>query len=1182
MAEPRGPTDEEDAPLLNNGDHQPSSSAEEGGIFASFIAATKEPLSLLSKILLVVCLLLLLLTSVFVGLFAGAEHKLKHREEQPPTTVTSTQYATQTTTQIRTTTYTSVPTQTPYEPPCTTTQCVTLAASILSSLDPTVDPCDDFYQFTNGGWLKENPLPAAKASFSQFQKLAQNNVQIIKDIITRDPSPETSPADAASLKKLKDLYQSCMNEATLEEIGHEPLLNITRELRKAFRGQVWDRTSPKYDNEPLQHLDDKVSKVGLTAATAYLHTRGVSVLFSMYIDGDAAVDPDFMTVQFSQDGLGLPAKEYYEETSVVTAYTRAVASVLEALDETADSPTDEERSKFWPPIPWPPWGGDAPKENKTERSVRLAESVADFEIKLAKAHLDLDILYQDPFFTYNPYTFDNFTSHLPEIDFPAYIAAFTPRNFPEKIIVSYPPYLKSISRLISETNAEVLEAYFVARTALSYASYLGQTTQVWKAKRSLDELLRGLKKGAVEDRDEWCLARVEDVLGFAAGRFFVQETFGGKSQIKAAKVIDDIITSFKASLPHLEWMDKESAQAASEKATAIRVKVGYPFYPNTTSDASVFSYYRLVKPDPTRFLDNVVSATRAEVFRMWLTLGKMRNKDAWEMFPSTVNAYFNPPANEIVFPAGILRPPFFSQDWPTYLSYASFGGVAAHELTHAFDSAGRMYNQRGKLEEWWTNSTSQHFDERKNCIAEQYSKYTVDDGKGGVVHVNGNLTSGENIGDAGLIYAYHAWKAQESEGLLEGSEYTLPGLQDYTREQLFFIAYGRIWGRNMKTAAAVQQVRTDPHSPARYRVDGTLSNIPEFAKAFNCPKKTPKLTPVVGHLVFQPHTLPEEMQLLVTYKGTNHNVSLDPEATFLELQEMLEELTNVPPSLQKLLYRGKKTVAGEADSITVADVGLKDGLKVTLMGSTNEELSGMRDAEKETRRRDEIMKRRAAAGPSKVYSTPSSKDTKYKFHRIEPLPYLPNPEAARAILEKLASDPAIKHVMQKHEFQVGVLTELAPHENPTLLGLNVNAGQSIKLRLRTDAYDGMRTYKETRRVLCHELTHNVFGDHDDNFKTLNSQLNREVAEFEAAVARGSRTLGSIGDAYEPDTSLSSSLMDSEVQSYVLGGGVGAASALGPSREEMRRRAADAALERQRKEEQEIEDRCGSGGPAALQ
>jgi len=286
-------------------------------------------------------------------------------------------------------------------------------------------------------------------------------------------------------------------------------------------------------------------------------------------------------------------------------------------------------------------------------------------------------------------------------------------------------------------------------------------------------------------------------------------------------------------------MDEESATAAAEKASAIRVKVGYPFSPNTTDDRSIARYYSLVKPHPKKFLENMVAASVSDQFKKWLTLGNMRNKDTWEMYPSTVNAYFNPPANEIVFPAGILRPPFFSQDWPAYLSYASFGGVAAHELTHAFDSAGRMYNQRGKLEVWWTNATSEQFDERKNCIAEQYSKYTVDDGKGGVVHVNGNLTSGENIGDAGLIYAYRAWKSQEAEGLLAGTEYTLPGLEQFTREQLFFIAYGRIWSRNMKAAAAVQQVRTDPHSPARYRVEGTLSNIPAFAAAWKCPKGSP-------------------------------------------------------------------------------------------------------------------------------------------------------------------------------------------------------------------------------------------------------------------------------------------------------------------------------------------------------
>jgi len=206
-----------------------------------------------------------------------------------------------------------------------------------------------------------------------------------------------------------------------------------------------------------------------------------------------------------------------------------------------------------------------------------------------------------------------------------------------------------------------------------------------------------------------------------------------------------------------------------------------------------------------------------------------------------VNAYFNPPANEIVFPAGILRPPFFSQEWPAYLSYGSFGMVAAHELTHAFDSSGRLYNQDGKLEEWWTNTTSEGFNERQKCIAEQYSKYTVDDGKGGKVHVNGNLTSGENIGDSGIIQSYRAWKAQYHASYQKGNEYILPGL-NYTREQMFFLSFARAWATSVRPETAVSLVRTDPHSPARYRVDGTLSNVPEFAEAFKCPKGA-KLNP---------------------------------------------------------------------------------------------------------------------------------------------------------------------------------------------------------------------------------------------------------------------------------------------------------------------------------------------------
>ncbi|KAI0629385.1 WLM-domain-containing protein [Trametes polyzona] len=317
-----------------------------------------------------------------------------------------------------------------------------------------------------------------------------------------------------------------------------------------------------------------------------------------------------------------------------------------------------------------------------------------------------------------------------------------------------------------------------------------------------------------------------------------------------------------------------------------------------------------------------------------------------------------------------------------------------------------------------------------------------------------------------------------------------------------------------------------------------------------------------------------EIHLTVSHRGTTHPLSLLPDSTLAYLQTRLEELTSVPPDNQKLLYKGKKNVPQDA---TVLDAGLKDGTKVQLIGPTAEELGGLQAAESEHQRRERILRERAQKVHAKVRSTgpatPSS-DAQYTFHRIEPLPHLPNPVSARDLLTKLANDPAIRHVMRKHQFAVGVLTELAPHEQPHLLGLNVNAGQAIKLRLRTDRYDGFRTYKEVRRVLCHELTHNVWGDHDNNFKELNSILNKEVAEFERALAAGTHHLA--GEGFE----IPHSALEAEAQEYVLGGGShtlgGPALSSAPdSPEERRRRILDATMRRLQKEEEELEQRCGT-------
>ncbi|KAJ3510592.1 hypothetical protein NLJ89_g4586 [Agrocybe chaxingu] len=796
----------ENAPLLRSSEDDDVPNGTSRPSFGERVnSIAQEPLTPLTKILLVLGLVLLLTSSVFIGLFAGAQHRLSlEREEgKHTTTVTITATATATTTSnsvsittstaISTTTLVPppipVPTTLPEEKPCLESHCIVLSASILSSLDPSQDPCESFYNFANGGWLRAHPLPADKSSFGNFEFLSQQNQQVIQRILESNYS--VGSVDDQILTKLRDFYTSCLDERRLDDIGTTPLLHLVRTVRKLYK---------------------------------------IGALFSFEVEGDVGVDPNHMVLWFSQPELGLPSKEYYEEKSIRNVYKQVVEKLLiiladedeaESRKRTVSTPEflDNEDANVWPPWPWPPWGGDGDDDdkpttpiNRTEEVKKLAKKVVKFERKLAKASLDLDILYQDPIATYNPVPLSNLTDPLPEIHFPTYFSTFTPRSFPNRIVMTYPQYVASLSKILNETDSDVLEAYLVIRAALNLSPFLGMGTEAWQTHRTLLETLTGIKKGAVGDRAEYCVNQVENTLGFAAGRYFVNETFGGDSKEKGTKVITGTL------------------------ADAIRVKVGYPISPDTRDPRSIARYYGAVKVDKNDFFGNVLSSATSDEFKKWLQLGRRRDLNAWEMYPSMVNAYFNPPSNEIVFPAGILQPPFFAKEWPNYLAYGAFGQVASHELTHAFDSAGRLYNQEGKLVQWWTNHTSDGFQVKQDCIVKQYSAYTIDDGKGGKIHVNGNLTSGENIGDTGLIQAYRAWKTQYHVSERAGTEYLLPGL-NFTRDQLFFISFARIWARAMKPAAAVQRIRIDPHSPSRYRVDGTVSNIPEFAKAFKCSKK---------------------------------------------------------------------------------------------------------------------------------------------------------------------------------------------------------------------------------------------------------------------------------------------------------------------------------------------------------
>ena len=258
--------------------------------------------------------------------------------------------------------------------------------------------------------------------------------------------------------------------------------------------------------------------------------------------------------------------------------------------------------------------------------------------------------------------------------------------------------------------------------------------------------------------------------------------------------------------------------------------------PNIMNPPSLQDFYRSVNITPTSYFKNTLSMDRLQVAREWSSLGKPVDRDQWDMTVPTVNAYYNPPGNEIVFPAGIMQFPVFDVEVPQYLSYGAFGSVSGHELSHAFDSTGRHYDQNGNYTDWWTESTVKGFKKRADCFVDQYAQYEVPGPDGKPLHVNGKLTLGENIADAGGVSAaFAAWKKRQAEKPNED----LPGLSHFSQDQLFFVSYANWWCGKSRKETAINRIYTDPHAPKWARILGTMANSKDFKESFKCEKKKP-------------------------------------------------------------------------------------------------------------------------------------------------------------------------------------------------------------------------------------------------------------------------------------------------------------------------------------------------------
>ncbi len=442
------------------------------------------------------------------------------------------------------------------------------------------------------------------------------------------------------------------------------------------------------------------------------------------------------------------------------------------------------------------------KKKKGKKGKKDIPSVAEFR-RLAKAAVEFEQALADatpegadgdPILEYNPTNLTVLSYNARSIEWTSYFSALTVRP-PQTVILTEPDFIKHLDSLLSRTKDDVLGAYFFWTTLRTLGVNLGPHASLRRPADRLERRSKGVDEDAPEDRVTVCQASLNEALGYMSGRWFVKEAFSAEAKSKVEHIIGTIIEAFKARLPEVEWLDDKTRAYAQKKAEAIRIKVGYPdSYPNTEDAQTIYNFYADLDVSEKDYFGNVLRSKTRLQRRQFSYTDRKLNPGRWDMFPAEVNAYYSPPANEIVFPAGLLQPPYFSLAWPDYMQYGAFGQTAGHELSHAFDPAGRLYDKDGYLRDWWTRETTAEFNERKQCILDQYGNYTIDDGKGGKLGLNAKLSIGEDVADGGGIeQSFRAWKNSLEHGGREAKERNalLPGVP-YTREQLFFIVSAKL------------------------------------------------------------------------------------------------------------------------------------------------------------------------------------------------------------------------------------------------------------------------------------------------------------------------------------------------------------------------------------------------------
>ena len=624
-----------------------------------------------------------------------------------------------------------------------------------ADMNLSVKPGENFYQYSNGGWIKNNPVPGDKTQYGSFTVLYDNNQNKLKDLITEVSKNENKKGTNA--QKIADFYNSGMDTAKIEADGIKPI-------------------------EPyLQAIDNIASTDDLIKQVAEMHKLGFNPLFYFSNIQDEKNSNNVISILY-QGGISLPDRDYYlseDEMSqnIRTKYIEYISNMFTLA-------------------------------GNSEKAKQYANIVFNIETKLAEnAFTRLEL--RNPFENYNKLNLEGLKTMSPNVNWDLYYNTIGLTATGE-INAAQKKFISGLSNLFNDVSIDDWKIYLKWKIINGASSYLTSDFE----KESF-AFYGGVLSGQKEMRPRWkrVLGTTDGALGEALGQLYVEKYFPPAAKERMIKLVDNLKTAFEGRIKNVDWMTDTTKQKAIEKLNAITVKVGYP---------DKWKDYSKLDITPNSYFGNVI-ATRKFNFEDGISkIGKPYDKAQWGMSPQTVNAYYSPNSNEIVFPAAILQPPFFYMDADDAVNYGGIGVVIGHEMTHGFDDQGRNYDKDGNLNNWWTETDSKAFDKRKQVVIDQFNNYTELDS----LTVDGDLTIGENLADlGGLNISWDAFMTTE-----QGK--TTDTIAGFNPQQRFILSYAKLWRQNILNEELMRRLKEDVHSPGDARVNVPLFNLDQVYDNF--------------------------------------------------------------------------------------------------------------------------------------------------------------------------------------------------------------------------------------------------------------------------------------------------------------------------------------------------------------